>query len=272
MLARKVNVGPESFLYTLEVPQGFPEPRPGQFVHVTATPELVLRRPFSIAGFRGGRLLELLVQLRGRGTRGVAETPLRSEVDVLGPLGNTFTRPEESETAVLVAGGIGVAGVRLLSEMLLFEAQRMLALVGAGTGERLLDHLLPETAGGGRYRIEVATDDGSRGFHGTVTELLERELGGLRAGARVYCCGPPGMIREVSRIAESAGVRCEALMEEIMACGVGACRGCAIETRSGYRTACSDGPVFDTSELVFADRGAGPDGARGPEGRDTSDA
>jgi dihydroorotate dehydrogenase electron transfer subunit len=250
-LARRVSVGPESFLFTLDVPGGFPTPEPGQFVHVTAAPELVLRRPFSVAAFRGEKHLELLVELRGPGTRGFAALPDGAEVDILGPLGNSFTFPEESETAVLVAGGIGVAGLRFLAERLLVEAHRTLALVGDRSRDRLLDHLLPEPAGGGRYRIEVATDDGGRGFEGPITGLLESEIGKLKGDARLYCCGPPPMIHEVARIAESASLPCEALMEEIMACGVGACRGCVVKTRSGYRSACSDGPVFDTSDLVF---------------------
>jgi dihydroorotate dehydrogenase electron transfer subunit len=250
-LTRKVNVAPRSFLFTLDVGPDFPEPRPGQFVHVTTLSELALRRPFSVAGLREDRLIDILVELRGKGTQGLAALPYRTEVDVLGPLGTSFTLPEEGDTAVLVAGGIGVAGLRLLAEELLGGAARTLALVGASTGEVLLHHLLPAEAGGGRARIAAATDDGSVGFHGPVTDLLEKELGEIRTNARIYCCGPPAMIREVARIAEATGTPCEALVEEIMACGVGACRGCVVRTRNGYRSACEDGPVFSTSDLVF---------------------
>lgn len=244
-------MGPESFLFSLDVGPDFPEPAPGQFVHVTALDELTLRRPFSVAGVRGEDLIDLLVEMKGKGTHGLAALPYHAEVDVLGPLGTSFTYPDENETAVLVAGGIGVAGLRLLADRLLTDAHRMLALIGAHTADELLHHLLPAAPGGGRVRIEVATDDGSAGFAGPVTGLLEKELAGIEGRVRLYCCGPPGMIREVARIAEAFAVPCEALVEEIMACGVGACRGCVIETRDGYRAACKDGPVFDTADLVF---------------------
>jgi dihydroorotate dehydrogenase electron transfer subunit len=250
-LTRKVSVAPESFLFTLDVGTEFPEPRPGQFVQVSTLSGLMLSRPFSVAGVREGRLLDILVELRGKGTHGLATLPYRAEVDVTGPLGSSFTPPEEGETAVLVAGGIGVAGLRMLAQELLEDAFRTLALVGARTGDMLLDHMLPASIGGGRSRIATATEDGSSGFHGTVTELLERELSELKARVRVYCCGPHGMIREVARLAESTGTPCQALLEEIMACGVGACRGCVIATKSGYKTACKDGPVFDVADLEF---------------------
>jgi dihydroorotate dehydrogenase electron transfer subunit len=250
-LTRRVSVAPENFLFTLDVGTGFPEPRPGQFVQVSTLSELTLRRPFSVAGVREERLIDILVELRGKGTHGLASLPYRAELDVLGPLGSWFSQPEEGETAVLVAGGIGVAGLRMLAQELLGEAVRTLALVGARTGEMLLDHLLPAATGGGRARIATATDDGSSGFRGTVTELLEHELHQLRSRARIYCCGPHGMIREVARIAKRTDTPCEALLEEIMACGVGACRGCVVRTNDGYVTACKDGPVFDTADLVF---------------------
>ncbi|MBD3348577.1 MAG: dihydroorotate dehydrogenase electron transfer subunit [Candidatus Eisenbacteria bacterium] len=252
-LARKVTVARDSYLFTLDVPREYPEPQPGQFVQVTTLAELVLRRPFSVAGFRDGRHLELLVEVRGKGTRGFAEAEYGSTVDILGPLGNAFTPPAEAESAVLVAGGIGVAGLRYLAEKLLVEAHRTLALVGDRTRDALLDHLFPEPAGGGRYRVMTATDDGTAGFHGAVTSLLEDQIGRLEGNARIYACGPRAMVREVARIASASGLPCEVLMEEIMACGVGACRGCVIETEGGYRTACKDGPVFDAADLVLAE-------------------
>ncbi len=217
-----------------------------------ATPsELSLRRPFSVAGARGRGTIELLIELRGQGTHALAELSEGSILDILGPLGTGFDDPGDGEIAVLVAGGIGVAGLRLLAERLIVEARPTLVLVGARTEEELLSGLLPSGARTGRSRVEVATDDGSAGFRGTVTELLEQQVHQLGVPAHIYCCGPPGMIRETARIAADHGLRCEALLEEVMACGVGACRGCVVETRGGYKAVCSDGPVFDTADLVF---------------------
>ena len=217
---------------------------------MAAPPELSLRRPFSVAGVRGRSTIELLVELRGRATRALAELPEGSTLDVLGPLGRGFSEPVEGQACTLVAGGIGVAGLRMLAERLAARRTPTVVLVGARTREGLLAGLLPSGGEGGRYEIDVATEDGTAGYRGTVTELLEARLGAL-GEPRVYCCGPPGMIREVARIAERQDLRCEALLEEVMACGVGACRGCVVETHDGYRPVCSDGPVFDVSELVF---------------------
>jgi dihydroorotate dehydrogenase electron transfer subunit len=251
VLTRKVSIAPESYLFTLGVDADFPRAAPGQFIHVAASDELALRRPFSVAGEPGTGAIDLLIELRGRGTRALAERPTGAELSVMGPLGRGFTPPPDDDTAILVAGGIGVAGLRLLAEELSRGTRELVTLVGARTHERLLDHLLPAPTNDGRVRLEVATDDGSAGLPGTVCDLLARELAGLRSTATVYCCGPPGMIREASALAIGKDLPCEILLEEIMACGVGACRGCVVATRNGYRAACSDGPVFDAREIVF---------------------
>lgn len=220
-------------------------------MHVTASSELTLRRPFSVAGVRSPGTLELLVELRGKGTRGLAALPEGASVPLMGPLGNTFTLPEPGATAVLVAGGIGVAGLRFLAERLAADGVPLLMLVGARTKDVLLTELLPQPSDDGRVRLEVATDDGTAGRQGTVCQLFEEVARDLGPSARVYCCGPPAMIEEAARIARWADLPCEALLEETMACGVGACRGCVVETRDGYKAVCSDGPVFDVRDLVF---------------------
>lgn len=191
------------------------------------------------------------MELRGKGTRGLAALPEGASIPLLGPLGNTFTLPEPGAPPVLVAGGIGVAGLRYLATRLAGDGLPLLMLVGARTGDRLLTDLLPEPTDDGRVRLEVATDDGSAGREGTVCDLFEETARHLDSSPRAYCCGPPAMIEEAARIAGWADLPCEALLEEVMACGVGACRGCVVETKAGYRAVCSDGPVFDTRDLVF---------------------
>jgi dihydroorotate dehydrogenase electron transfer subunit len=250
-LTRKASLSRENCLFTLAVDGPFPEPAPGQFVHVTASSELTLRRPFSIAGVGQRGTLELLVELRGKGTRGLAALPEGATVPVMGPLGNTFTLPEPGEKAVLVAGGIGVAGLRYLADRLAADGNPLLMLIGARTEGGLLTDLLPDPTDDGTIRLRIATDDGSAGREGTVCALFEQIARDLDASTRVYCCGPPAMIEEAARIARWADLPCEALLEEIMACGVGACRGCVVETKAGYKAVCSDGPVFDTRDLVF---------------------
>lgn len=223
-------------------------------MHVVALNELTLRRPFSIAGVRDAGAIDLLIEVRGRGTRGLAALEVGATLDVMGPLGNSFTLPA-GEAAVLVAGGIGIAGLRYLAEEIRRTGGTALALVGARSRERLLDHLLP--APDGIVHVRVATDDGSAGFAGTVCGLFEREAAGLARGARVYCCGPPAMLEGAAGIAIRHGLSCEVLLEELMACGIGACRGCVVQTRDGYRAVCSDGPVFDARDVVWEGRHLG---------------
>jgi dihydroorotate dehydrogenase electron transfer subunit len=220
-------------------------------VHVRTPADLALRRPFSVAAVTGPGRFELLVRVRGKGTDALVSLSAGAPVSVIGPRGSGFTLPAPGEAAVLVAGGIGVAGLRLLAQMLATRGGKLIALVGARTNESLLDGALPAATADGRVRIEVATDDGTRGFRGTVCALLERTLPEVSRPARVYCCGPAPMLRAASRTALSAGHACEVLVEEIMACGVGACRGCVVSTRRGYRAACSDGPVFDAADVLF---------------------
>jgi dihydroorotate dehydrogenase electron transfer subunit len=255
VLERRTHFNPTSFLLELSVGNRLPAARAGQFVSVATAPELALPRPFAVAGRPSSGSVELLVESRGRGTRFLAEAPLSSELSVIGPLGNTFTKPRPEARAVLVAGGIGVAGLRLLAwELADSETPwEPLVLVGARSRELLLDGCLAVPDERPRPEVRIATDDGSAGHRGPVTDLLARALDESPGPSTVYCCGPPAMIRSAAGIALERGAPCEALLEEVMACGVGACRGCVVETRAGYRCVCSDGPVFDVSELVFGE-------------------
>jgi len=219
-------------------------------VHVACSPELTLRRPFSIAGVPATGEIEILFEIRGAGTESLAARDEGESVSVLGPLGNAFTADPE-RFPILVAGGIGVAGLRLLARHIADGDDEALLLAGARDAVRLLDAALPRTGRDGGLRILTATDDGSAGFEGTVCRLLRRTLDEIDRPPRLYACGPIGMIREVAGIAAEHGVPCEVSLEERMACGVGACRGCVVRTVDGYRTVCADGPVFDATRLVF---------------------
>ncbi len=124
-------------------------------------------------------------------------------------------------------------------------------LVGARDRDHLLHELLPEAAEDGRLSLRIATDDGSAGFKGTACDLLAQELARIPDEAVVYCCGPRAMTDAAGALALKRGLLCEVSLEEVMACGTGACRGCVVETSDGYRTVCSDGPVFDARALVL---------------------
>ncbi|MBN2565157.1 MAG: dihydroorotate dehydrogenase electron transfer subunit [Candidatus Eisenbacteria bacterium] len=255
MIRSSASVSQTSFLLTLDVGEDFPEARPGQFVSVETAPDLTLLRPFAVAGRPGPDAIDLLVEVRGRGTRALAEKPVGSSVGLIGPLGNGFTPPRPGTVPLLVAGGIGVAGLRMHAQELARSSTRQLILVGAKTSALLLAGCLPREGAEHGVMIRTATDDGSAGYRGSVTSLLLETLDGAMvdggASYTVYCCGPPGMISSTAAVTTERAVPCEALLEEKMACGVGACRGCVVETRRGYRCVCSDGPVFDVADLVL---------------------
>lgn len=250
-LVSRERVGKRTYLFTLDVGPGFPRPAPGQFVHLSSPSDAVLRRPFSIAGNPEPEQVELLIEVLGKATEALAALDPGCSLSVIGPLGNGFSMPDEGKEAALVAGGIGVAGLRLLVSKLLEEGRGIRLLVGARTREKLLDHVVPQPRGSRSLRSMVATDDGSTGFHGTVAELFAEVAEELEATHVVYCCGPQGMIRAVSAAAARHALPCQVSLEEMMACGVGACRGCVVMTRDGYKTVCSDGPVFDADELTL---------------------
>ena len=241
-------VAEASWLFTLEVPGDMPKARAGQFVQVETPGDEVLRRPFSVAGAPDRETIELLMEIRGDGTRALAALGKGDELAVSGPLGRPFEPHPAGAAAALVAGGIGVAGLRMLANELVQSGVRTTAFIGARSAGGLLDSLLPEPRDA--FSVERATDDGSAGFTGTVCDLFGGRAAALPRGSRVYLCGPRAMIDVAGRTALAYGHRAYALLEETMACGVGACRGCVVATRRGYRAVCSDGPVFDMAELL----------------------
>ena len=217
---------------------------PGQFVQVSVPADGgYLRRPLGIAEVsRTDGWIRLIYRQVGRGTEALAGAAAGAYVSVLGPLGRGF------DTALshplLVGGGMG------LTPLLFFAAEHpnVSVLMGGRTKEELFWEEI--------YRPHVrecfvTTDDGSYGMQGFVTTLLP-EL--LREGDYdgVAVCGPPVMMERVAAIAAEHGVPCEVSLEKRMACGLGACLSCAVDTRSGRRKVCKDGPVFPAGEVYYA--------------------
>ena len=250
---------------------GFPERfAPGQFVMVR--PPLVtdplLPRAFSIYRISpdggGAPIVEILYKILGKGTQYLSRMEPGREVEILGPLGNSFTVAPDLKTAILVAGGIGVPPISALATQIRnsqFAIRNLEVFLGGKTADDILCAKDFEAHG---VSVHVTTEDGSLGTRGLVTDLLEPFLLSSReprAASRemppaVFTCGPPGMLSAVARLAERCGVSCQTSVEANMACGFGACMGCAIEARSrgagpAYRLVCKDGPVFDSRELVW---------------------
>lgn len=226
---------------SLEAPGIARRARPGQFVMLRQPDRLdpLLPRPFSVHDAEGANM-RLLYRLAGRGTRYLSQLKPGAMVDVIGPLGRGFS-PRRGGQAVMAAGGLGIAPMPLLARKLRSLGERPVLLYGCRNKGQLL------AARG--IKALVCTEDGSCGRRGRVTDLLEDRL--LRGGAcRVYACGPWAMLKQVSLVCRKHGTPCQVSLEARMACGVGACQGCAVRAASGgYLHVCTDGPVFDSRRI-----------------------
>ena len=239
------SLSPELWYLELQPPPEWETVQPGQFVQLGLggdRPEL-LRRPLSI--YQSHPTLGFLYQLVGRGTAVLSGRSPGQQLPVLGPLGRGWQPPASARRALLVAGGVGWAALALLSEQLLAQGVQTDLLVGARNAQTLaalgLDHR-PE------LRLHLATDDGSLGHHGMNTELLP-ELLDSTVWDYLAACGPEPMLRKVAALAAEQGLDCEVSLEQRMACGLGACLSCVIETTAGRRKVCLDGPVFAAREV-----------------------
>jgi len=224
-----------------------PSPLAGQFYMLAAQDgwgdaegRPYLARAFSVCRVRESRR-GFLVDPIGPGTVRLATLTPGEGLWIVGPLGIGFTMPEPDVRPLLVGGGIGLAPLVIWADTLAALGREPLSLAGFRSAAHVeAAQLLPGT-------VRLATDDGSVGHGGLVTELLEEELD--RAEAAVYACGPPAMLEAVRRICASRSVSAQLALEEGMACGFGACFGCVVRTTSGYRRLCIDGPIVAAADL-----------------------
>jgi dihydroorotate dehydrogenase electron transfer subunit len=223
--------------------------RPGQFVNVLVAETgkgPLLRRPFSIARVEDVDV-EILFSVVGTGTDILSQKRPGETLDVLGPLGQPFRVDADYDTALIVAGGIGVAPFSFLTADLLKRNKRIETFIGCRNAKQIIaSHL---------QNIHLATDDGSKGFHGTVVQLLEPFLNQKNLGkVKIFACGPTAMLKALSEHANQKNICCEVSLEGHMACGVGLCQGCPVErTGSGakYALVCKDGPTFLTTDIIL---------------------
>jgi dihydroorotate dehydrogenase electron transfer subunit len=225
--------------------------QPGQFVMLRGRWENdpLLGRPFSVYRFRGdGGGIQLLIRVVGRGTRYISQLGEGDEIDVFGPLGRGFPPPPGGARALLVAGGIGVAPLMALAESL--SGERLLIMGGKSKDDVVY---IEDDVSDIQLPLRYATEDGSFGEKGTAVSLM-REV--LSANDNVYTCGPTGMLSEIAREVEKRGNTAYISTEETMACGIGACLGCATEkSGGGYLLTCHDGPVFKSGDIDWEKKG-----------------
>jgi dihydroorotate dehydrogenase electron transfer subunit len=256
------EVAPGIFLTSFRLPAAFSTPVPGQFVMIKAGTghDPLLRRPFSIHAFTCHAehvVLEILYKVVGRATDLLAGLSDDAAVSVLGPLGNGFTLIPARKNIIIVAGGMGIAPLSFLTQhyydLIHSDAshgglfRRIICYIGAATVDSLVElHKIEACC----EDVRISTDDGSCGHHGNVIELFRRDLAFYNPDdAAVYACGPVVMLKALAKNIPEGNFFCQVSLEERMACGLGACLGCAVagEERAGhgtYQRVCKDGPVF----------------------------
>ncbi len=282
--------------FSEEAAEVFADFKPGQFAQLdisgTALPStgnipeelldssgrnILLRRPFSFSEVfteRDKTFAELLYCVVGPSTLRMTTLSSGDSINIIGPLGNGFKLPDGRKKALLVIGGMGVPPLQHLAQVIAskYPDTEATAFAGAKTATELpfegrLDEIsqqlgfsLPEFA---EYGIEslVATDDGSAGYHGLVTDCLVQWLEQSDASSPktiIYGCGPESMLARLAEIADEKNIDCQISMERRMACGIGLCQSCVIECKvdgsneSVYKLCCEDGPVFDSREVIFS--------------------
>jgi dihydroorotate dehydrogenase electron transfer subunit len=261
----------------LPVPEAIPEE-----LKDAAARQILLRRPFSFARVvkdKGTTTVEVVYCVLGPATIRMTTLTKGASISVIGPLGNGFTVPAGKKKALLVAGGMGSPPLEHLAQVL--PTIDAIAFAGAKTAgglpfEKRLDGISRELGFWlvefGRYSISsfVATDDGSAGFKGLVSDCLLDWLSQNNidpAQTIIYACGPRAMLASIAKVAADKKIDCQISMEEIMACGIGLCQSCAVKcvapvgggipaggkspTGETYKLCCKDGPVFDAKEVIF---------------------
>lgn len=245
------QVSADMFEIEFITPQIAAESEPGQFLHVRTIKSYdpLLRRPLSLYDVdKKLGSITLLYRVKGRGTEFLTKVKPKEYLDVMGPLGKGFSLPKGSRRVVLVGGGLGIAPLVYLSRRLVEKGCSVQVLYGTESRRKLVAFE--------RFRLigvdfMPATLDGSAGFKGFVTELLEKKIIPENVDF-IYTCGPEPMMAKVMVFARKHGIPGEVSLEEHMACGVGACLGCARKLKADdtdYVKVCKDGPVFSMDQL-----------------------
>ncbi len=245
--------------------------KPGQFVTLAVggpDTSMLMRRAFSIYQVRDrgvyGGTVEFVFSVVGRGTRWLADRQPHEPIDIVGPLGKSFSLPRQPATCVLVGGGYGSAPLFPLADALRARGCRIDFVIGATTEARLFGTLDAKRISA---TLSVTTDDGSVGQRGRVSDVLPAVVEASKADV-VYACGPMAMLRAVSEICGASGIPCQVAVEELMACGIGVCMTCVLpvvgdDGQTRMIRSCVEGPVFHGERVRFDDIGTIPPDAVG---------
>jgi dihydroorotate dehydrogenase electron transfer subunit len=254
------KLGPRLYLMKLISPQIAKGILPGQFVHmqIPGMPDHILRRPFSIfsANAQAGAC-EILYQVVGAGSNHMTTLTEGVTCELIGPVGRPWQPAVDCKRALIVGGGVGAAPLYMLTEQLCKSGVNVTVILGAANAESLVckpkyDELVTHSP---NLKLVFATDNGSFGIKGFCTVPAQEEISAAADAGNQFdylaVCGPEPLMRAVSQISAQAGIPTQVSMEKRMACGIGACLSCIVETTAGRKRACVDGPIFDASEVVW---------------------
>jgi len=219
--------------------------KPGQFINIKTTggTDPLLRRPFSIFD-ADGENVSIVIRVIGKGTELICDMD-PGEINVLGPSGNGFTL-EKDKKVLLVGGGVGNAPLFYLMKELKNKGNRVTYIYCARSSEFVFEKDKYQSLAD---EFILTTDDGSDGIKGFATEVMADKIS-MKGYDRIYCCGPNPMMEKVVKLAE-VNTPVEVSVENYFGCGVGLCVGCTVDTVTGYRRACVDGPVFDGRTILW---------------------
>lgn len=240
-----VAVMPAVYLTWFEAPDIAQVAKPGQFVMVKCGEDNLLRRPFSIYETDGTKDKFAILYARvGKGTTWLSEQKASSTIDILGPLGNGFTIYPDATNLLLVTGGIGIAPINFLAQEASNKGQSVTMIYGAQSKTQLYpgQHLPVEA------KLVTATDDGTAGYKGLLTDLIPEHAKGAN---QIFACGPLPMYKTMSGLPLLNNKSVQVSLEIMMGCGRGLCYGCSIKTKQGMKKVCADGPVFELDDILW---------------------
>lgn len=235
------------FILELSGDTKIPDFKPGQFaqVRVDGSPETFLRRPISIHDVDYEKnTFKLLIQIAGKGTKTLSVLENGDILNLVYPLGNSFSLPVKNEKVLLVGGGCGIAPLLFLGRYLKSNSCVPDILLGFRNSARIIEFEEYLKIG----NVLVTTEDGSMGEKGYVTS---HSVFSTRQYNRIYCCGPDTMMKAVATYCKNTNIICEVSLENLMACGIGACLCCIVDTVKGNLCTCIDGPVFNIKDLKW---------------------
>lgn len=235
------------FIIELKGKTKIPDLKPGQFiqVRVDGSPDTFLRRPISIHDVNYAKnTFKILIQIAGKGTETLSKAASGDTLNIIYPLGNSFSLPESNNKILLVGGGCGIAPLLFLGRYLKSNGFVPDILLGFRNKERIIEFEEYLQIG----EVFVTTEDGSMGEKGYVAT---HSVFSIRKYDRIYCCGPDRMMKAIADYCKTKGIVCEVSLENLMACGIGACLCCVVDTTKGNLCTCIDGPVFNVNDLKW---------------------